>query len=205
MTDDQTSDSHASEPSPVPEPPGARSGPSRTTLMVGGGVAGALLLGLAGFAVGTAVAGDDGNGDRGHYGSDDGDARMFGGQPGGMGDGDSGFAEGNPGGSGPMPGGAMSGGAILHGKTVIEDASGDVVTRLAQRGEVTDVSATAITVKSSDGFAADYVVDGDTLVRTADATDGGGQLDGIASGDTVSVLADVSGAQNTALMVSETP
>jgi hypothetical protein len=88
---------------------------------------------------------------------------------------------------------------------VVEDASGDVLTRLSQSGEVTDISSSAITVESSDGFVAEYVVDGDTLVRSPDATDDGSQLDGIKSGDTVHVVADTDGGENTALMVGETP
>jgi hypothetical protein len=109
-------------------------------------------------------------------------------------------------GFGSMPGGGPhEGGRLLHGEAVVEDASGDFLTRLSQSGEVTDLSSTSITVESSDGFVAEYVVDGDTLVRSPDATEDGSQLDGIESGDTVHVVASVDGGDNTALMVGEHP
>ncbi len=202
---DETPQSITPEPADgqSPSPTSTSAKPSRTTLMVVGGVGGALLLGLLGFGIGNAVA-DDGHGGRGGPG----------GMPEGAGMGGAPFAPGGQDqdrdgdGFGPMPGRAMPGGPggrVLHGETVVEDESGDFLTRLMQSGEVTDISNSSITVESNDGFVADYVVDGDTLVRSPDATDNGGQLDGIESGDTVHVVADTDGGENTALMVGESP
>jgi hypothetical protein len=186
----------------TPEPASSPTSPSRTTLMVLGGVGTALLVGLLGFGIGTANADDESNGDGGGHG----------GMPDGAGMGSGPFAPGDQDrdrdGFGPMPGGPGGGGPggrLLHGEAVVEDASGDVLTRLSQSGEVTDISNSSITVESSDGFVAEYVVDGDTLVRSPDATDDGGRLDGIESGDSVHVVADAAGGENTALMVGETP
>jgi len=205
MSDD-TTQSITPEPadrqSPQPtEPP---TPPSRTTLMVLGGAGTALLVGLLGFGIGTANADDQADGDGGGHGGMPEGAGM-GGAPFAPGDRDQdrerdgfGHMPGGPGGGGP-------GGRLLHGEAVVEDASGDVLTRLTQSGEVTDISNSSITVESSDGFVAEYVVDGDTLVRSPDATDDGSRLDGIESGDNVHVVADAAGGENTALMVGETP
>ncbi len=199
---DETTHSITPDPadSPATTPANPRSTPSRTTLMVLGGVGTALLVGLMGFGIGTASADDEASGG-GH-----------GGMPGGAGMGSGSFAPGDQDrdreGFGPMPGGPGDGGPggrLLHGEAVVEDASGDVLTRLSQSGEVTKIGTTSITVESSDGFVAEYVFDGDTLVRSPDAADDGSQLDGIESGDTVHVLADADGGANTALMVGETP
>ncbi len=203
---DETTQNITPEPAGDPEtsPSSPRTTPSRTTLMVLGGVGTALLVGLMGFGIGNAAADDDGHGERGGNG----------GMPEGAGMGNAQFAPGDQDqdrdrdreGFGPMPGGGPGdGGRLLHGEAVVEDASGDFLTRLSQSGEVTDISSRSITVESSDGFVAEYVVDGDTLVRSPDATDNGSQLDGIESGDSVHVVADTDGGENAALMVGETP
>ncbi len=54
-----------------------------------------------------------------------------------------------------------------------------------QNGEVTEVGDSSITVKSADGFSETYVVDGDTQVNG-----GQGDLDDIAEGDVVTVIAE---------------
>jgi hypothetical protein len=53
----------------------------------------------------------------------------------------------------------------LHGEFVVRGKGGKYVTADTQRGSVTAVSPTAITVRSADGFAATYAVNGDTRVR----------------------------------------
>lgn len=159
---------------------------SRSTKMVLGGVGAAALIGVLGLAVGTAAAADDET-------------------QGGQGNQSEAPADGQrPEGAGPMHGGPPSGeGQMLHGEMVVEDDSGDAVIRLAQSGEVTDVSAQSISVTSSDGFSATYVVDGDTEVRSLDAGDDGSGLDGIETGDTVRIHASGEGNQDTALAVLE--
>lgn len=59
------------------------------------------------------------------------------------------------------PGGPQ--GELLHGESVVKDSDG-VKTIDMQQGKVTEVSATSITVKSSDDFVATYTVNGDTKV-----------------------------------------
>ena len=102
-----------------------------------------------------------------------------------------------------MHGGPLGEGRMLHGEMVVEDASGDTVTRLAQSDEVTEVSASSISVTSADGFSATYVVDGDTIVRSPDAGDDASGLDGVKKGDIVQVHASDDGDENTALAVFE--
>ncbi len=56
-------------------------------------------------------------------------------------------------------------GRTLHGEFVVAGKDGKPLTVRVQRGVVTDVSATSITVKSSDGFSATYVINADTRIR----------------------------------------
>jgi len=57
-----------------------------------------------------------------------------------------------------LPGlGSLGAGAVLHG-SLSADVDGSVQSLLFQRGEVTAVSATSITLKSSDGFVGTYVL-----------------------------------------------
>ena len=74
--------------------------------------------------------------------------------PGGPGD----HGPGGPGDHGPM-------GDILHGQAVIEQPDGTIVTEQMQEGEVTAVSATSISLTSTDGFTATYVINGDTRLE----------------------------------------
>jgi len=55
--------------------------------------------------------------------------------------------------------------AALHGEVVLSKSGGGTETVLIQRGELTAVSATSITVKSSDGFTQTYALNADTLVN----------------------------------------
>ncbi|MGI9196395.1 MAG: DUF5666 domain-containing protein [Candidatus Nanopelagicales bacterium] len=81
---------------------------------------------------------------------------MPGGPRGDHGPGDHG--PGGPGDHGPM-------GDILHGQAVIEQPDGTIVTEQMQEGEVTAVSATSISLKSTDGFTATYVINADTRLE----------------------------------------
>lgn len=60
-----------------------------------------------------------------------------------------------------------------------------------QNGEVTEISDAAITVKSPDGYTATYRIDDDTQVNG-----GQGDLDDIAAGDIVTVVASESTADS---------
>lgn len=106
------------------------------------------------------------------------------GGPGGHGPGDHG--PGGPGGHGPM-------GDVLHGQLVVEQPDGKVVTEQVQEGEVTAVSATSISVKSTDGFTATYVINADTRLERDHADGTAAQV-----GDTVHVRGTVEGGTVTA-------
>jgi hypothetical protein len=93
------------------------------------------------------------------------------------------------GGPGGMPGGGGLG-AALHGEYVSSDGNGGYVTKIMQTGEVTELSATSLTAKSDDGFSKTYTI------TSAQAT-------GLATGDTVTVVATESGSTATATSVTD--
>jgi hypothetical protein len=91
-------------------------------------------------------------------------------------------------------GGGMFG--VLHGQVVVAKPGGGDQTVDVQNGQVTAVSSTSITLKSSDGFTMSYAVASSTLVDA--------QRDGIGSvkaGNQVSVVATVSGSTATATSI----
>jgi hypothetical protein len=108
---------------------------------------------------------------------------------GGFGRGFGGFG-GFLGGPGAVPGG------IVHGQAVVPKSGGGYETVDIQRGQVTAVSSTSITVKSSDGFTATYAVTGSTVV---DAKSAG--IGSVKTGDTVGIIARVSGSTATAATI----
>jgi hypothetical protein len=91
-------------------------------------------------------------------------------------------------------------GGAIHGSAVTPKQGGGYQTVDAQRGTVTEVSSTSITVTSVDGFTKTYVVTADTLVNA--------KRDGIASvkkGDTVAVVAvEAAGAANAVQVIDRT-
>lgn len=93
------------------------------------------------------------------------------------------------------PGGPGMG---IHGEFVTKAAGGGYQTMANQVGEVTAVSATSLTVRSEDGYSRTYVVNDDTLVNAGNE----GTAD-IAKGDTVRVLAIVTGGTANALHVDD--
>jgi hypothetical protein len=90
-------------------------------------------------------------------------------------------------------GGLGFGGSVQHGQFVIRKANGTEETVDVQRGTVTAVSSTSITVKSTDGYTATYAVSSDTVV---DAESAG--IGSVKTSDTVDVEATVSGSKATA-------
>ena len=102
------------------------------------------------------------------------------------------------------PGMGGPGGPAVHGELVVETEDGVYATVLVQRGEVTAVSATSITVKSADGFSKTYAVGADSEIHVdgADAAIGDVKV-----GDTVGVRATVSGSTATVdhLMAGDPP
>ncbi|WP_290055287.1 hypothetical protein [Amycolatopsis solani] len=99
-------------------------------------------------------------------------------------------------GPGGMNGGGMNGGpggglgSALHGEYVSSDGNGGYVTKIMQTGDVTELSATSLTAKSDDGFTKTYTI------TSAQAT-------GLATGDTITVVATESGDTATATSVTE--
>jgi hypothetical protein len=73
-----------------------------------------------------------------------------------------------------VPGGlgSLAGGSALHGD-VTATVNGSVQALVFQRGEVTAVSATSITLRSSDGFVGTYGRNAATLSRGASVVKGG--------------------------------
>ena len=106
-----------------------------------------------------------------------------------------GFPGGGPGGLGfPL---GLGGGAV-HGQFVVPKSGGGYQTVDVQRGQVTAVSSTSLTVKSADGFSATYAVAKSTIVDA--------QRDGIGSvkdGNQVYVSATVSGSTATATSIAD--
>ncbi|HEY8457296.1 MAG TPA: hypothetical protein VIL34_17015 [Actinopolymorphaceae bacterium] len=88
---------------------------------------------------------------------------------------------------------------MLHGEFVIPRAGGDGYERvLVQRGSVQSVSQSELTVESADGFRETYDISQDTLVKA-----GPGGMGSVERGDTVHVVATISGDRATAVHVSD--
>jgi hypothetical protein len=90
------------------------------------------------------------------------------------------------------PGGILP----LHGQAVVAKPGGGYVTLAFQRGAITKLSASSMTVKSNDGFTQSFAITGSTIVSAG--------RDGIASvktGDQAVVIATVSGGTATAVKI----
>ena len=90
-------------------------------------------------------------------------------------------------------------GNIEHGQVTIREKNGTDETIDVQRGTVSAVSSTSITVKSTDGFTDSYAVSGSTIV---DAQSAG--IGSVKTGDTVFVTATTSGSTVTAINITDT-
>lgn len=111
-----------------------------------------------------------------------------------------GSQEGQGRGLGHGPGGLKGGRGLLgalHGDLTVPDGEGTKQVRV-QRGAVTAVSPTSVTVKSTDGYSSTYAVGASTRV---DGT--AGSTASLAVGDQVVVLADLDGSAATAREVHE--
>ncbi len=173
-------------------------------LAVVAGVAGAVLIGGVGIALGATMSDNDG----GPAQVDVPNAMPQQGFPG------SGSQAGVPGGGMPggMPGGPMNalpgtnpmGGTTLHGTFVVQDQSGDTQTRLTQIGDITALSANSISVKSTDGFAATYAINDNTQVGVGEPG-GSDAVDELKVGDSVQVIGERSNGDEVALSVMRHP
>ena len=99
-----------------------------------------------------------------------------------------------------MPGGGQQAGpggqssaltSALHGEYVVSDGNGGYTTELTQTGTVTAISSTSVTAQSTDGYSKTYTIDSGTAVSD------------IATGDTVTVVATVSGDTATVESLTE--
>ena len=84
----------------------------------------------------------------------------------------------------------------LHGEFTVPAPGGGYQTLAVQRGQVTAVNASSITVKSEDGFSRTYSVDGNTVVAAGD----NGIAD-VKTGNAVRILAVVSGGKARAVQI----
>jgi hypothetical protein len=97
-----------------------------------------------------------------------------------------------PGGRGGHHGGPGMGG--IHGEFVTAAPGGGYQTIATQRGEVTAVSATSVTVKSEDGYSRTYVVGDNTSVNA-----GNEGIGDVKTGDVVHVMAVVANGKANAV------
>ncbi len=101
--------------------------------------------------------------------------------------------DGGPGGGWGRHGGGMRGpgmGPGIHGTFVTPDKAGTGYQTIdTQKGSVTDVSPTSITVKSKDGFTKTYVV-----TSTTDVNGKAGDIATVKTGDDVAILGIESGS-----------
>jgi len=112
-----------------------------------------------------------------------------------------------PGGAGGFGGGRFAGGPggaafglanALHGDFVVS-VNGAYVTDRLQTGTVTAVSATDITLKSTDGYTQSYAINSGTTVDN-----GSNAIGDVAKGNTVTVIAALSGSTATANTIEDT-
>jgi hypothetical protein len=99
---------------------------------------------------------------------------------------------------GPGMPGMLGAHGALHGEFVVPDGDGGFRTMVVQRGEVTAVSKTSITVVSEDKFSMTYAVTEDTLVNAA--RDG---ITTIKKGAKVNVAATKVGTKATAVHIGD--
>ncbi len=96
-------------------------------------------------------------------------------------------------------GGPGGGGQLLHGTEVVQQGT-KVVTIEEQAGKVTAVSATSITVKSTDGYTETYVVGSTTQIGKKGSL---AKISAVAVGDTVRIEGLKSGSTVTASHVMD--
>jgi len=89
-------------------------------------------------------------------------------------------------------------GGAVHGQLTVPKSGGGYQTVDVQRGTVTSVSSTSITVKSADGYTATYAVTGSTEVNAESAGIGA-----VKANDSVFVTATVSGGSATASNITD--
>ncbi|MHB8593525.1 MAG: hypothetical protein ACYDB3_04225, partial [Acidimicrobiales bacterium] len=106
-------------------------------------------------------------------------------------------------GLGPRGFGRFGGGGVLHGQFTVASPGGGYENLEEQSGTVSAITNTAgstwsLTVTSADGTALTYVVDSGTSIDSGETG-----VSSLAKGDTVHVLAVVSGSTATAKQISD--
>jgi hypothetical protein len=91
---------------------------------------------------------------------------------------------------------------LLHAELVVKGKDGQPITVAAQRGEVTAVDATSVTVKSEDGYTRTYALTDDTIYRSGREK---ASLADVTVGATVRLAGPVSGGNATAKVVGIKP
>jgi len=92
---------------------------------------------------------------------------------------------------------------LLHGERVVKDKDGTIITVDVQRGAVTAVSASSMTVRSSDGTTWTWTLNSNTKVRGADLKKEA--TSDIKVGNTVAVAGQRTGDTRTARAVGDPP
>jgi hypothetical protein len=146
----------------------------------------AAVIGVGGVVAVTSASGSSSSTQQGPGGGN------FGGGQGGQGGFGGGTGQGGTGqgGVGGRSGAAAGLSTALHGTFVTTDSSGATVTEQLQTGTVSALSATSLTVQSTDNFSATYQVGS------------GVDVSSLAAGDTVTVIGTVSGSTVTATSVT---
>jgi hypothetical protein len=103
-------------------------------------------------------------------------------------------------GEGPGDGFGPLGGDVLHSEATVKEPDGTTKVVVTQSGDITDITDSTVTVKSSDGFLATYTIDKNTRIAL-NGTDGA--LSSLKKGDTVHVAGTKSGATNHADAVDD--
>jgi hypothetical protein len=92
---------------------------------------------------------------------------------------------------------------LLHGERVVKDKDGTIITVDVQRGTVTAVSASSMTVRSSDGTTWTWTLNGNTKVRGADLKKEA--VSSVKVGNTVAVAGQRTADTRTARAIGDPP
>ncbi|MDQ4502819.1 DUF5666 domain-containing protein [Sinomonas sp. ASV322] len=104
------------------------------------------------------------------------------------------------------PGAGQFGAQTLHGQMTVKKPDGTIQTIFIQRGTVTDVSDTKVTVKSDDGFTQTYVLNSSTKFLGKNQPRGGAFKPGdVSKGDKIMVRAVQSGSDYVAQQIKKGP
>jgi len=90
-------------------------------------------------------------------------------------------------------------GRVEHGQITVRTKTGDQVLDI-QHGQVTSVSATSVTVRSTDGFTATYAISGTSTVRVQKKTS---TIADVHTGDQVAVAALHTGNTDTIRRIAD--